>query len=322
VNELSGLRERHLSVADGLIIVPLCETPTECEIALEFVKDSKVKQLSNWLVAVSSPLNHLANLVQEVQRWEWISTNTPELNADKFAREEVSRQKAAARLQLEKRIQSYVGFKHFTGQMMLKWFHEGRPLKIKDGRELLSKLSRIFDEVYNCAPRIHSELVNRRSLSSAAAAARMRLIERMFTNAETKFLGMIPEKKPPEMSMYLSVLKNTGLHYERGNRWQIGEPSDEIDKKCNILPTLRRMSEIVMKESDSRVNLAVLFAELRKPPYGVRNGLIPLFLTVFAIAHEKDVVFYKDGTFLRELNGGAMLLLTKAPERLTFNIAR
>ncbi len=315
VNELSGLCERPLTVADGLIIVPLCETPTERGTALEFVKDSRVKQRSDWLVAVPSPLNHLANLVQEVQRWEWVSTNTPEMNADKFAREEASRQKAAARLQLEKRIQSYVGFKEFTGQMMLEWFYEGRPLKIKNGRKLLSTLSRIFDEVYDCAPRIHNELVNRRSLSSAAAAARMRLIERMFTDAEAEFLGMIPEKKPPEMSMYLSVLKNTGLHYERGNRWQIGEPNDEIDKKRNVIPTLRQMNEIVMKEPDSRVNVAVLFAELRKPPYGVRDGLIPLLLTVFAIAHEKDVAFYKDGTFLRELNGEAMLVLTKAPER-------
>ena len=315
VNELSGLFERHFTDADGLIIVPLCETPTERETALEFVKEPRVNQHSNWLIAVPCPLNHLASLVQEVQRWEWISRNILELNADKFAREEVSRQKAAARLQLEKRIQSYVGFKHFTGQMMLEWFHEGRPLKIKDGRELLSMLSRIFDEVYNCAPRIHSELVNRRNLSSAAAAARMRLIERMFTYAGTEFLGMIPEKKPPEMSIYLSVLKNTGLHDVRAGSWRIGEPHDKIDKKCNVLPTLRRIREIVQEKPDSRVNMTLLFAELRKPPYGVRNGLIPLLLTVFAIAHEKDVAFYKDGTFLRELNGEAMLLLTKASER-------
>ncbi len=315
VNELSGLFERRLTVGDGLIIIPLCETPIERETALEFIKDPGLKQRSNWLVAIPSPLNHLTNLVQEVQRWEWISTNTPELNADKFAREEVSRQKAAARLQLEKRIQSYVGFKHFTGQMMLEWFHKGCPLNIKNGRELLSALSEIFDRVYNRAPRIHSELVNRRSLSSAAAAARMRLIERMFTDAGTEFLGMISEKKPPEMSMYLSVLKDTGLHHVQENRWRIGEPNKKTDEKCNVLPTLRRIRDIVLEKPDSRVNVALLSAELRKPPYGVRDGLIPLFLAVFAIAHEKDVAFYKDGTFLRELNGEAMLLLTKTPER-------
>ncbi len=315
VNELPGLFERHLTEADGLIIVPLCETATEREIALEFAKEPRFKQRSNWLVAVPCPLNHLTSLVQEVQRWEWISTNIGELNADKFAREEVTRQRAAARLQLEKRIQSYVGFKHFTSHMMLEWFHEGCPLKMKDGRERLSTLSRIFDEVYDSAPRIHSELANRRSLSSAAAAARMRLIERMFTKVGEEFLGMIPAKKPPEMSMYLSVLKNTGLHHMRAGCWRIGKPHYKIDKKCNVLPTLRRIREIVLEKPDSRVNIALLFAELRKPPYGVRDGLIPLLMTVFAIAYEKDVAFYKDGTFLRELTGEAMLVLTKAPER-------
>ena len=311
----AGLLEQNPTDADGLIIVPLCETPTEREAALEFVKQPTLKQRPTWLVAVPRPLNNLASLVQEVQRWEWVSTNTPELNDDKFAREEVSRQKAAARLQLDKRIQSYIGFKQLTGQMMLEWFHEGRPLKIRDGRELLSSLSRIFDKTYELAPRIHNELVNRRNLSSAAAAARMRLIERMFTDAGAEFLGMIPTKKPPEMSMYLSVLKNTGLHEKYGDTWRIGEPHPKTDEKCGVLPTLRRIREIVQKEPDSRVNIIALFAELRKPPYGVRDGIIPLLLTVFAIVHEKDVAFYKDGTFLRELNGEAMLVLTKAPER-------
>ena len=315
VDKLSDLSEQHLTHADGFIIVPLCETLTEHQTALAFAKRSLFKQHSHWLVAVPCPLNHLASLVQEVQRWEWISTNILELNADKFAREEVSRQKTAARLQLEKRVQSHLGFKQFTSQMSLEWFHKGSPLKVKDGRDLLSTLSRIFDNVYKRAPRIHNELVNRRNLSPAAAAARMRLIERMFTDAETECLGMIPEKKPPEMSMYLSVLKHTGLHCERENGWRISEPLSKTDKKCHVLPTLRRIREIVLKESDSRVNVATMFAELRNPPYGVRDGLIPLLLAVFAITHEKDVAFYKDETFLRELNGEAMLLLTKVPGR-------
>lgn len=315
VMELSSLREDEPQSADGLIIVPLCETPTERVTALEFIKQPIVKQRLNWLVAIPQPLNSLASLVQEVQRWEWVSKNTLELNADKFAREEVSRQRAAARLQLEKRIQSYVGFKQLTGQMTLDWFHEGRPMQVADGRELLSLLSRICSKTYECAPRIHNELVNRRNLSSAAAAARMRLIELMLKNPSAELLGMSANKTPPEMSMYLSVLKNTGLHQRHGNSWRIAEPHYKTDERCGVLPALRKIREIVQREQDRRVNIAALFAELRQPPYGLRDGLIPLLLTVFAIAHEKDVAFYKDGTFLRELNGEAMLVLTKAPER-------
>ncbi|NOS78538.1 MAG: hypothetical protein HOP35_11395, partial [Nitrospira sp.] len=315
VKELPSILSQNSIDADGLIIVPLCETPTEHAAALELVKQPLLKQRSNWLVAVPRPLNNLASLVQEVQRWEWVSMNTLELNADKFAREEVSRQKAAARQQLEKRIQSYISFKQRTGQMTLEWFHEGRPLKVTDGRELLSVLSRIFSKTFAFAPRIHNELINRRSLSSSAAAARMRLIKLMFMNPGAELLGMSPTKAPPEMSIYLSVLKNTGLHQKHGNTWRIGEPHYKTDEKCGVLPALRRIREIVKSEPDSRVNIAALFAELHLPPYGLRDGLIPLLLTVFAITHEKDVAFYKDGTFLRELNGEAMLVLTKAPER-------
>lgn len=314
VRELPGLLEQNPTDADGLIVVPLCESPTERKVALEFVQRAEIRDRPNWLVAVPQPLNNLAGLVQEVQRWEWVSTNTLELNADKYAREEVSRQKAATHLQLEKRIQSFIGRKQLGSQVMLDWFHRGRPLKVKDGRQLLEELSCIFDETYALAPQFHNELVNRRNLSSAAAAARMRLIERMFTDASAPFLGMNPRKKPPEMSIYLSVLRKSGLHQQHGGSWRVGEPHHQSDC-CHVLPSLQRILEIIQAQPDSRVNMAVLFEELRRPPYGVRDGIVPLLITVFSIVHDKDVAFYKDGTFLRELSGEVMLVLTKAPER-------
>lgn len=315
VADLPGLLKENLTSADGIIIVPLCETIIERNEALEFVKAPELKDCPNWLVAVPQPLSNLASLVREVQRWERVAANTLELNADKYGREEVSRQRQAAQAQLEYRVQALVGFKQIGGRTTLEWFHKGRSLRIRDGRHLLSELSRIFDETYTDAPRIHNELVNRRSLSSAAAAARMRLIERMFTNSKSPWLGMDPGRKPPEMSMYLSMLLRTGIHQQHGDTWKIGEPHHRRDGNCNVLPTLRRIREIVRKEPDSRVNVAVLFEELHRMPFGVRDGVIPLLITVFAIAHEQEVAFYKDGTFLREMTGEAMLVLTKAPDR-------
>lgn len=314
VKDLPAVLEEDASDADGLIIVPLCETLAEREGALAFAKQAELGSRPNLLIAVPQPLNNLSALVQEVQRWEWVSTNTLELNADKYAREEVSRQKIAAQSQLEKRIQTFIGWQQGAGRTMLDWFRLGKPLKILNGRHLLATLSDIFDETYYLAPRIQNELVNRRNLSSAAAAARMRLIERMFTSPEAALLGMDPVKKPPEMSMYLSVLKRTALHRQNGESWRIGEPHHRSDV-CNVLPALRQMAELVHDKPDARVNIGTLFNELRNPPYGVRDGLIPLLLSVFAISHERDVAFYKDGSFLRELNGEQMLVLTKAPER-------
>lgn len=315
ITELSELASASITTADGIIIVPLCETISERDVALAFTNTDELRTRSNWLIAVPQPLSNLASLVQEVQRWEWVITNTGELNADKYGREEASRQLQAARAQLERRIQSQIGFKQFGERTSLEWFHQGSPIEIKDGRHLLSELSRFCDDTFSQAPHIHNELVNRRNLSSAAAAARMRLIEKMFTYGTCELLGMDANKKPPEMSMYLSVLFNTGIHHEHDGAWRIAEPHGNRDKKCNVLPTLKKIRSIVQERPDARINITDLFDELRRPPFGVRDGMIPLLLTVFAIAHEQDVAFYKDGSFLREMTGEHMLMVTKHPSR-------
>ena len=79
--------------ADGVILVPLCETPQEHQAALKAAKHDFLRDRIAWLLAVPQPLNSLASLVQEARRWEWVSTHVLELNADKYAREEVARQK-------------------------------------------------------------------------------------------------------------------------------------------------------------------------------------------------------------------------------------
>jgi hypothetical protein len=315
VAQLLGVLEKNEFEADGYIIVPLCETAEEQNVALEFVKQPGIKARINWLVAVSAPLNHLTNLMQEVQRCEWVITNTPELNGDKYGREEASRKLQMARMQLENRIDELLGFKQLDARTTLQWFHKGAPVRFESGRNLLKILSKIFDDTYHAAPRIHNELVNRHSLSSAAAAARMRLIGQIFTASTDEWLGINPAKAPPERSIYLSVLRNTGIHRQCGSTWRLTEPRPEMDKKCNVIPAFEQISRMLRQKADVRVGVPEIFSELRKPPFGVRQGLIPLFLTAFARIHEQEVAFYKDGTFLREMTGGDMLLLTKNPNR-------
>ena len=76
VGDLPNLSQQPVASSDGVIIVPLCETGTERELALQFAKSRDIESRSTWLVAVPQPLNSLAGLVQEVQRWEWLSANT------------------------------------------------------------------------------------------------------------------------------------------------------------------------------------------------------------------------------------------------------
>lgn len=59
----------------------------------------------------------------------------------------------------------------------------------------------------------------------------LRLVKIMFTDGKAEWLGMKPEKKPPEMSMYLSVLLNTGIHHQHGESWRI--PANAKQQRCS-----------------------------------------------------------------------------------------
>lgn len=312
-SELVLLRNS-IADSDGKCLIVLPENASERAEALQFVQQNDFFKEDRWLVAISEPLSSLKGLLHEVQRWEWISANTLELNSDKYAREEVSRQLAAARLQLHNRLQTLLGWTPNSNEAKVDWFSQGRRIQIANRRQLNEQLSLICRRVYPSAPRISNELVNRRKLSSAAAAARMRLIERMFSNAEKPLLGMQSEKKPPEMSMYLSVLKQTGIHQTRKGHWLFQEPEHSNDV-ANLRPALQLIRQIAERNPEGRVNVASLFQELRKPPFGLRDGLIPLVLSAFALINESETAFYKDGTYLPEFGAEAMLILTKDPKR-------
>jgi hypothetical protein len=307
--------------ADGQVIVALCENEEERTKAISFATSKETSARTDVLTAVPQPLQGLASLVAEVQRWEWIHSNVPELNHDNYALEEVTRQLAASQQVLAKRLNSYVGLRQSSETLGLEWFHCGQSVSIATGKALLEKLSQVCDRLYPRAPKILNELVNRHELSSAAAAARLRLIDLLLRHSSEPYLGMNPASKPPEMSMYLSVLQEARLHMEGPDGWSTLVPV-ESDDKCQVRPVMLRIQEVLESSKGRRVKVTALFSEMKAQPYGVRDGLCPLLLAVFAVVHEQDVAFYDGGSFMKQVLGQDFHRLIKAPENFEVQFCR
>ena len=295
---------------DGKIIIVLCDSLQERQQTLQVAESINHPQV---IIAIPTPLHSVAGYLGDFLCWEWVGRNTLELNTDPYASEEVSRQQDAARIRLEKRISDLIDLRGYSGEMRFDWFSEGEQLSFSTGQQLLKHLSDVCDRVFAKAPKIQNELMNRQNLSSAAAGARMRLIGAMFEKESQPNLGMQGHKRLPEMSMYLSILKPGNIHVEGEKTWYIQEPSPDADQYY-ILPTLKRIDELLKSEADKKLNVSSLFTELRKPPYGVRDGLIPFLLAIYIVAHRQDIAVFEDGTFLREVRGDDFLRLIKAPE--------
>ena len=300
---------------DGTIVIVLCDSLREYEQASKEAKTSKFTPYQQLLIAIPPPLEGIVNYLRDFLCWEWVGKNTRELNTDPYARQEVSRQRDAAYTRLKNRIADLIDLRGHSGKMRLSWFSEGKPLKISTGKQLLKHLSDVCLRVFSQSPNIKNELINRQKLSSAASGARMRLIKAMLERESESNLGMSENQRPPEMSMYLSILKRGKIHVKGKKIWYIQEPPDNVDRDlCNILPALRRIEMLLKSSVDNKVPVTELFADLRRPPYGVREGLIPLLLAIYFVAHRQDLAIFEDGTFLHKVRGDDFYRLIKAPE--------
>jgi hypothetical protein len=308
--------------ADGMVIVVLGESIGDIQAAENTARSIELKLRPDIILAIpAEPLSHQAGLVAEVLRWEWVNLNTPELNADRFAREEVSRQLQAARLRLENRVQDLVGLRSLSGARALRWFVSGASQKVKDGRQLLTRLSELCDERYPKAPIVKSELLNRHTLSSAAARARMLLVGGILNRSEMPYLGMDPSKKPPEMSMYMSVLQRGGIHVQAGKQYKLQIPSGSADV-LRLRPALDAIRDYLETKLDQRIKATELVEVLRRPPFGVRDGLAWLIVAVFTSLNAQELAFYEDGSFLREMGADEYQRLIKVPQSFELQLCR
>ncbi len=311
--------------ADGTVAVVLCETEADRQAAEKIAKT--LENEDRILTAISPPLEPLAGSVLELERWLWIERHTPELKDDRFAEEEVQRQIMTSKQVMENRIQDYVGFRggrSLDVSRRIHWIYKGTDAtqEIADS-ELQIFLSNVCEKVFHKAPRIRNELVNRNSISASAASARQKLFKGMLGNNDKPNFGIPEDKFPPEKSMYLSVLQQSGIHAERNASLGIGLPdeqsgSDPLQVKPALDAVLRRLEEI----PDQRVSVKELYDILRSPPYGIKDGLIPILLLTTLITHETEIAVYEDGSFQPEVEENLMMRFAKRPETFEFQLCR
>ncbi len=319
----SGLPTKLTSpfTTDGEIMIVMPETADERHAAIAAAANPGSADRPAALIAVTQPLTTLTDLLSEVRCWEWVSANTPELSGDAFAAEEVSRQLSASRRVVTERVRDLVGIGSSASSGEVVWYRAGKRAAIANGKELVTLLSDVCDEIYPKAPVVQNELLNRNTLSSAAAAARMRLVEQMLTSASEPLLGLSADKCPPEKSMYLSVLSRGRLHRKVGGTWSIAEPPPN-DDPLRLRPSLRRIRELLETRPDARVPVDHVLRELAAPPFGVRAGLAPVLIAVLVVAHEEELAVYENDAFLQRVGGLDLQRMIKAPESFSLQLCK
>jgi hypothetical protein len=186
---------------------------------------------------------------------------------------------------------------------------QGKRETIRHVRDLNAQLSQVCDRVYHKTLSLWNEHINRRDLTSQGAKARMELIAAMLEKSDLERLGF--EGYGPEVSLYDSLLAETGIHQEDGDELGIYPPPDD----SGVATVWEAIENFCLEAKEQQQTLDLLYQRLQAPPYGMKQGAIPVLLAAVLLYHGDDVGVYQDGTFIPVLGLEHFELLVRYPER-------
>ena len=259
------------------------------------------------LAALPQDVFDLREHCHELVCLRWVAEHTPELEADRTARRELHSRITIA----EQQLCSHLDWLFSPANQGCVWYLRGKPVILASGRQLNDHLSQACDEVYSSTPIWRNELINRRSLSSSAAAARRHLIEAMFENADKESLGF--DGNPPQRSMYETLLKSSRIHRKQGGVYGFYAPDANADQA--IRDVWKTMEAFLAETDDGRKSIEQMFAVLRWPPFGLKDGVLPVLLAALLVHFQTQVALYEEGSFVPKPNAAVFERLFRHPSK-------
>lgn len=296
-----------------LIADPTLSSKRLIEISIEY---------TGLVVAQLNKLNEILSWSKEIFALQEISKDQSKLMIDPVSRKEYEQRLNYAYQQIDLLFQqSFENVNwHFAGEKFLS-------------KSLSMIASEIADRIFFACPTVSNEMVVRHDVSAAAAAGRRKLLEKMLESNEFENLNI--EKFPPEKAIYLSCLKQLGLHQYQAeqNKWAFIIPKCDTENDQDTSGNLKLVTEMMevghalFKSNKGLVKISDLYDIWSASPFGIPQGLLPIFGLALLLAKEKSLAFYdqdvtQDFRFISSMDEEFVNKLVKRPNEVAVKFVK
>lgn len=216
----------------------------------------------------------------------------------------------------QKNLLDHYLFKNiFSDNSNVTWFYKGQKIFITNKKNFNKELSKICEDVYSKTPYYHNELINRTKISGTIASAKRALLNLLINNYSKEDLGFEKDKFPPEKTIYLSLLKSTGIHTSDYFEEPTEKSFKELWNVCNKFLKTSRQSKKSIKDLESI---------LLQKPFKLKNGLIDFWIPIFLFIKREEFALYNETGFIPSFNEEVFELINKNSQKYfvkAFNIS-
>lgn len=283
-------RARAYEPHTGTIGEFLLAVPTEGETAEQAEKICReaARESRDWdvVAGLSKRAWAITDLAHELLALGEVQEEHPDLAGDPVAQREVQARHTVLQGQLEEEIRR--AFDNATWYLKNhkphQWLHA----------ELNNVASDLAAKRYPLSPHLNNELLNRIKPSSNAIAAQNALLRAMVTHEGKPRLGI--EGFPSEGGLLASVLEATGLYAKSDNEYRFCAPRKDNDR-FGLSPLWEAAEKMLRKAEDRTVDVAEIYRLWSAPPFGLKDGLMPVLAVAFILSRREKVALYREGVF-------------------------
>jgi len=284
---------------DGFVNLIFSDTITQKEIK-GVSKDCKEAVLYGWY----RNTNDIRNLLFEVEKIKKVRET--HIN-DKVAVKELDNI-----LQHQIRLLNhYVLGNLFSDTSSVIWFFDGEIVKLSNSKIFNRFLSEICRQIYTRVPVYRNEMVNKTKLSGAIASAKRNFLIALTEKSNEKDLGFDDKRFPPEKTIYLSLLRETGMHIEKKHGFTLDKPTNQ---NSNFLQLWETCNDFLLSTKNGKRNLSELMDILLSKPYKLKQGFLDFWLPIFLYCKRDDFALFNDGLYLPYLTSETLELVSKNPK--------
>ena len=201
---------------------------------------------------------------------------------------------------LAKQVRNAILTSYSESSRFSEYFGVEGKLDIMRPADLNQYVSSVCFARYEYTPVINNEMVNKRVLNAQNLKGRNLAISWVLDHAEDLEIPCM-EGYGSEVSIFKSVYAFTGL-----------AKSEQVDDQgiCRVIGVIRTFIE---SAENNKSSFGELYRILELPPYGLRKGIVPLFVA-YVIRHYKETVtlYYKNKEV--ELSANVLSAINDTPD--------
>lgn len=306
--KLDAFRIRgHDPGTDGAVLYVFPATPDE---RLEAIDTAASVDDPRMVIAVAPPTSDIRAAAMDLAALLRMHRDLDLLAQDPLVKVELDQVTDDARATLARPMAQVLQ----PGHQATAWFHQGGRRAISGDVAFRTYLSDVMDSVFHSTPRIRSEMVVRRKPTAVIINARKKVMLGVLERLERPNLGI--EGDFADQAVFRAVLLNTKI-YRADLPSRLAAPNDIPDQGTRaVWDAIRRF----LTEPKEAVAFQTLFNTLREPPYGVREGLLPILLAAALRAFPSALAIRHRGAYVTDILPSVLEDIAKAPADFTVSV--